>query len=97
MVSIKRGDICLANLDPVRGSEQGKVRPILIIQNDISNQHSPTTIIAPITSKIYAKEYPTNVKISKSNSSLGGNLNPIAFCTSTNSCSQKAIKILRTY
>ncbi|MFH1376838.1 MAG: type II toxin-antitoxin system PemK/MazF family toxin [Candidatus Woesearchaeota archaeon] len=70
MVAVKRGEICLVNLDPVRGSEQGKIRPVLIIQNDVSNQYSPTTIIAPITSKIYNKEYPTNVELPKASSKL---------------------------
>ena len=70
MVIVKRGEICLVDLDPVKGSEQGKTRPVLIIQNDISNQYSPTTIIAPITSKIYTKEYPTNVKLSKKDTNL---------------------------
>lgn len=65
VIKINRGDIVLANLEPVIGSEQGSVRPVLIIQNDTSNQYSPTTIIAPITSKIYEKEFPTNVKVSK--------------------------------
>ena len=64
-MEIIRGEIVVANLEPVRGSEQGGVRPVLIIQNDILNKYAPTTIIAPITSKIYTKEYPTNVIIKK--------------------------------
>ena len=64
-VRIKRGDIVLVNLEPVVGSEQGMIRPTLVIQNDISNEYSPTTIIAPITSKIYSKEYHTNVFLTK--------------------------------
>ncbi len=67
---IRRGDIFLANLEPVIGSEQGKIRPVLIIQNNISNKHSPTIIIAAITSKIFSKEFPTNVFISKNDSKL---------------------------
>lgn len=67
---IKRGDLFLMNLDPVIGSEQGKTRPVLVIQNDIGNQLSPTTIIAPLTSKIFTKQFPTNVEIDNSNSSL---------------------------
>lgn len=67
---IRRGDIFLANLEPRKGSEQGGVRPVLIIQNDISNKHSPVTIIAAITSKIFEKEFPTNVFISKKDSGL---------------------------
>ena len=65
-----RGEIVIANLEPVKGSEQGGVRPVLIVQNDILNKYSPTTIIAPITSKIYTKEYPTNVIINKEDSKL---------------------------
>lgn len=67
---VKRGDIVLANLNPVTGSEQGSTRPVLIIQNDISNEFSPTTIIAPVTSARYDKEYPTDVFISKQDSKL---------------------------
>ena len=60
----------LANLEPVIGSEQGSIRPVLIIQNDISNEYSPTTIIAPVTSRVYTKEFPTNVYVSKQDSKL---------------------------
>lgn len=67
---IKRGDIFLTNLEPVQGSEQGKIRPCLIIQNDTSNEFSPTTIIAPITSNIPDKYYPTIVLISPAESGL---------------------------
>ena len=67
---IKRGDIILTNLEPIRGSEQGGIRPCLIIQNDQGNLYSPLTIIAPITSKTSTKEYPTNVFISKQESKL---------------------------
>jgi len=70
---IKRGDIFLANLEPVKGSEQGGIRPVLVIQNDISNKHSPITIIAAITSRIFKKEYPTNILISKDESGLDKN------------------------
>jgi len=69
-INIKRGDVVLVNLDPVVGSEQGKIRPVLIIQNNISNEYSPTTIIAPITSKIYSKEFQTNVFLPKKDSGL---------------------------
>ena len=70
MERIRRGDIILVNLEPVTGSEQGGIRPVLTIQNDILNIHSPTIIIAPITSKIYIKEYPTNVQFSSASSGL---------------------------
>lgn len=67
---IERGNIFLANLEPVRGSEQGGIRPVLVIQNDTSNKYSPVIIIAAITSKIFNKEFPTNVFISKDDSGL---------------------------
>lgn len=67
---ISRGDIVLVNLDPVTGSEQGKTRPALVIQNNTGNELSPTTIIAPITSKVFSKKFPTNVEIDKTNSPL---------------------------
>ena len=70
MERIIRGEIVVANLEPVEGSEQGGIRPVLIIQNDTLNKHAPTTIIAPITSKIYTQEYPTNVIIKKEDSHL---------------------------
>ncbi|MFP3152923.1 type II toxin-antitoxin system PemK/MazF family toxin [Lachnospiraceae bacterium ZAX-1] len=58
---VKRGDIYYADLSPTRGSEQGGVRPVLILQNDTGNRYSPTVITAPITSKIFEKaELPTH-------------------------------------
>lgn len=65
-LNIKRGDIYYADLSPVIGSEQGGVRPVLIIQNDIGNKYSPTTIIAPITSKIIKSALPTHIDINPS-------------------------------
>ncbi len=61
-MEVKRGDIVLVDLDPTKGSEQGKTRPAVVIQNDIGNKYSPTTIIAPLTSS-YGKVYPVNVEI----------------------------------
>jgi mRNA interferase MazF len=69
-MNIKRGDIVLVNLDPVVGSEQGKTRPALIIQNDTGNQYSPTTIVAPITSKVVGKEFPFIVRVLQNESGL---------------------------
>jgi mRNA interferase MazF len=69
-ISIKRGNVVLVNLDPVIGSEQGKTRPALVIQNDIGNEYSPTTIVAPITSKIFSRQFPTNVEMDKTNSPI---------------------------
>jgi len=62
-VIIKRGDIFYADLRPVIGSEQGGVRPVLIIQNDVGNKHSPTVICAAITSKMNKAKLPTHVEI----------------------------------
>lgn len=70
---IKRGEIFLANLEPTKGSGQGGIRPVLIIQNDISNKHSPVTIIAAITSRVFEKEYLTNIFIPKEISKLDKN------------------------
>ncbi len=61
---IKRGDIFYADLSPVVGSEQGGVRPVLIIQNDIGNRYSPTVIVAAITSQINKAKLPTHIEIS---------------------------------
>lgn len=62
-VIIRRGDIFYADLRPVVGSEQGGIRPVLIIQNDIGNKHSPTVICAAITSKMNKAKLPTHVEI----------------------------------
>ncbi|MBI5635658.1 type II toxin-antitoxin system PemK/MazF family toxin [Candidatus Micrarchaeota archaeon] len=67
---IRRGDILLAKLDPTLGSEQGKTRPCLVVSDDVSNQFSPNVIIAPITSVIPDKFYPTVVIISPRESGL---------------------------
>ncbi|MBS3154904.1 type II toxin-antitoxin system PemK/MazF family toxin [Candidatus Woesearchaeota archaeon] len=69
-MKIKRGDVVLVNLEPVIGSEQGKIRPAVVIQNNIGNEYSPTTIIAPITSKSFSKEFPTNVELFSKDSGL---------------------------
>ena len=61
--SVKRGDIYYADLSPVVGSEQGGIRPVLIIQNDVGNLHSPTVICAAITSKMNKAKLPTHVAI----------------------------------
>ncbi len=63
---IKRGDIYYADLRPVIGSEQGGVRPVLIIQNDTGNRHSPTVICAAITSRMNKAKLPTHVELSAS-------------------------------
>jgi mRNA interferase MazF len=60
---IKRGDIFYADLSPVVGSEQGGVRPVLIVQNDVGNKYSPTVIAAAITSQINKAKLPTHIEI----------------------------------
>ena len=60
---MKRGDIYRASLDPVIGSEQGGVRPVLIVQNDMGNLHSPTVIVAAITTRHKKLQMPTHVPI----------------------------------
>ncbi|MEA1960105.1 MAG: type II toxin-antitoxin system PemK/MazF family toxin [Bacillota bacterium] len=60
---IKRGEIYFAQLNPVVGSEQGGIRPVLVVQNDIGNQYSPTTIILAITSQINKAKLPTHVEL----------------------------------
>jgi Growth inhibitor len=61
---VKRGDIFYADLSPVIGSEQGGVRPVIVIQNDVGNKYSPTVIVAAITSQINKAKLPTHVEIS---------------------------------
>lgn len=67
---LRRGDIVIVNLQPRVGSEQGEIRPAIIVQNDISNRYSPTTIVVPITSKKQTKAYITNVPILAGESKL---------------------------
>ena len=61
---IKRGDLYYADLSPVVGSEQGGVRPVIVIQNNIGNKYSPTIIVAAITSQINKAKLPTHIEIS---------------------------------
>ncbi|MBD5136796.1 MAG: type II toxin-antitoxin system PemK/MazF family toxin [Lachnospiraceae bacterium] len=65
-MNIKRGDVYYADLRPVIGSEQGGIRPVLIIQNDTGNKHSPTIICAAITSKMNKAKLPTHVELDSS-------------------------------
>ena len=70
MGMVKRGEIVLANFDPVIGSEQGRTRPAVIIQSNFMNKTSPVTIVATLTSRIPSKDYPTVVFLSKKDSGL---------------------------
>lgn len=69
-MDLKRGDILIVNFETVKVSEQGRIRPAVVIQNDMLNKYSPLTIVAPVTSKVYEKEYPTNVFIRMEDSGL---------------------------
>ena len=62
---IKRGELYYADLSPVVGSEQGGVRPVLVVQNDVGNKHSPTVIAAAVTSKLDKARLPTHIELSK--------------------------------
>ena len=69
-MTVKRGDIYYADLRPVVGSEQGGIRPVLIIQNETGNKHSPTVICAAITSKMNKAKLPTHVELDSSKYSI---------------------------
>lgn len=62
-VEMRRGDVYYADLRPVIGSEQGGIRPVLIVQNDVGNKHSPTVICAAITSKMNKAKLPTHIEL----------------------------------
>ena len=70
IMEVVRGDIFIADLDPVMGSEQGGVRPVLIVQNDRGNRFSPTVICAAMTSKLGKNDLPTHVWIAAKESGL---------------------------
>ena len=61
--NIRRGDIFYADLSPVVGSEQGGIRPVLVLQNDIGNKYSPTVIVCAITSKLSKAKLPTHIEL----------------------------------
>ena len=64
-MEINRGEIYYADLSPVIGSEQGGVRPVLVVQNDVGNKFSPTVIVAAITSQLTKAKLPTHIELSK--------------------------------
>ncbi|MBE5736570.1 MAG: type II toxin-antitoxin system PemK/MazF family toxin [Clostridiales bacterium] len=66
MNDIKRGELYYADLSPVVGSEQGGVRPVLVVQNDVGNKYSPTVIVAAITSQINKARIPTHIELASS-------------------------------
>ena len=69
-MTVKRGEIYYADLSPVVGSEQGGIRPVLIVQNDVGNQFSPTVIAAAITSRRYKTNLPTHIRVNARGSGL---------------------------
>lgn len=69
-LTVKRGDIYYADLSPVVGSEQGGIRPVLIVQNDVGNRYSPTVIAAAITSQKYKTQLPTHIQVNANDCGL---------------------------
>ncbi len=69
-MTVKRGEIYYADLSPVIGSEQGGMRPVLIVQNDVGNKYSPTVIAAAITSQKYKTQLPTHISVNANNCGL---------------------------
>jgi len=70
---VKKGDLFFADLSPVVGSEQGGVRPVLVVQNDVGNKYSPTIIVAAVTSQINKAKLPTHVELEATNGGLSKN------------------------
>ena len=70
---IRRGELYYADLNPVVGSEQGGVRPVLVLQNDVGNKYSPTIIAAATTSKLTKAKLPTHIELAKEHSPLSKN------------------------
>lgn len=69
-IVVRRGDIFFADLSPVVGSEQGGIRPVLILQNDIGNRYSPTTIVCAVTSQVFKARLPIHVEVKAEESNL---------------------------
>lgn len=86
---IRRGDIFYADLSPVQGSEQGGIRPVLVVQNDMGNKHSPTTIVAIITSKTTKAKLPTQVWLSVTD---GFKVNSMVMCEQVRTIDKSRLK-----
>lgn len=76
-ITVYRGEIYYAELAPVVGSEQGGLRPVVIVQNDMGNRHSPTTIVVPLTSRLLKKPLPTHEML---NRDCGLSVESVALC-----------------
>lgn len=87
---VKRGDVFYADLNPVIGSEQGGVRPVLVIQNDVGNKYSPTVIVAAITSQVNKAKLPTHVQIVSSAYSLPKN--SVVLCEQIRTIDKKRLR-----
>ncbi len=70
VVGVKRGDIWLVDLNPVRGSEQRGVRPCLVISNNVTNKHAPTVCVVPLTSNLAGRRFPINVLLMQEDTGL---------------------------
>lgn len=91
MIEIKRGNIVIADLNGATGSEQGKMRPVIVIQNDTGNKYSPTTIVVPLTSKKKKKGLKTHVLIEKTEEN-GLTEDSIALCEQVRTIDKRRIK-----
>ena len=91
MIEVMRGNIIIADLNGATGSEQGKMRPAIVIQNDIGNRHSPTTIIVPLTSKNKKRGLKTHVLIEKTEEN-GLSEDSVALCEQVRTIDKKRIK-----
>lgn len=85
MVGVKRGDIWLVDLNPIRGSEQRGVRPCVVVSNDVTNQYAPTVCVVPLTSNLSGQKFPINVMLPCADTGLkvdslllGGQLRTVA-------------------
>jgi len=87
--TILRGDLYYADLNPIVGSEQGGIRPVLIIQNDIGNKHSPTVIVAAITSRVTKATLPTHCNL---NAHAGLEVNSIALLEQIRTIDKQRLK-----
>ncbi|MHC1693804.1 MAG: type II toxin-antitoxin system PemK/MazF family toxin [Eubacteriales bacterium] len=89
-MTVKRGDIYYADLSPVVGSEQGGLRPVLIIQNDVGNRYSPTVIAAAITSQINKSRLPTHIEFIAED--YGLSKNSVVLCEQVRTIDKKRLK-----
>lgn len=91
MISVERGNIVIVDLTGATGSEQGKMRPVVVIQNNIGNRHSPTTIVVPLTSKQKKKGMKTHVFIEKTKEN-GLSEDSVALCEQVRTIDKSRIK-----